>query len=47
MLKKNNKKEDVMREIDILRKIDHPGVLKMTDFMECEKEYILVTELWV
>lgn len=45
MLKKGNKKEDVLREVDILRKIDHPGILHITDFMECDKEYILVTEL--
>ena len=45
MLKKGNKKDDVMREIGILKKISHPGILQMTDFMECEKEYVLVTEL--
>lgn len=45
MLKKGNKKEDVMREVGILKKIDHPGVLQITDFMECEGEYMLVTEL--
>ena len=45
MLKKGNKKEDVMREVSILQKIDHPGILHMTEFMEFEKEYVLVTEL--
>jgi serine/threonine protein kinase len=45
MLKKGNKKEDVLREISILKKINHPGILQMTDFLECEKEYILITEL--
>lgn len=45
MLKKGNKREDVLREVDILRKISHPGVLDMTDFMEFDKEYVLVTEL--
>lgn len=45
MLKKGNKREDVLREVSILRKLKHPGLLCMTDFMECEKEFILVTEL--
>lgn len=46
MLKKGNKKEDVYREVDVLKKIiDHPGVLIYSDFMDCRSEYILVTEL--
>ncbi len=45
MLKKGNKKEDVMREVDILKKIKHPGVLTITDFIEGDREYVLVTEL--
>lgn len=46
MLKKGNKKEDVLREVDILKKISaHPGVLIIDDFIECTSEYILVTEL--
>ena len=46
MLKKGNAKEDVMREVAILKKISsHPGVLIIDDFMECTSEYILVTEL--
>ncbi len=45
MLKKANKKDDVMREVNILRKLSHPGILQMTDFMECEKDFVLVTEL--
>ena len=46
MLKKGNKKEDVMREVDILKKISsHHGVLLFHDFIECTTEYILVTEL--
>lgn len=46
MLKKGNKKEDVLREVDILKKISaHPGVLIIDDFIECTTEYILVTEL--
>lgn len=45
MLKKANKKDDVMREVSILKKISHPGILQMVEFMECQSEYILVTEL--
>lgn len=46
MLKKGNKKEDVLREVDILKKISaHPGVLIIDDFVECKEEYVLVTEL--
>lgn len=46
MLKRGNKREDVLREVDILKKINtHPGVLIIDDFMECTTEYVLVTEL--
>ena len=46
MLKRGNKKEDVQREVAILKKISaHPGVLSISDFVECPAEYILVTEL--
>lgn len=46
MLKNGNKKDDVMREVEILKKISsHPGVLTFTEFLECDKEYVLVTEL--
>ena len=45
MLKKGNKKDDVMKEVAILKKLNHPGILQMMDFMECEKDYVLVTEL--
>lgn len=45
MTKKGNKKADVLREVNILKKISHPGILQIEDFMECQNEYILVTEL--
>lgn len=45
MLKKGNKKDDVMKEVAILKKLTHPGILQMVEFMECEKDYVLVTEL--
>ena len=46
MLKKGNKRDDVLREVDVLKKISaHSGVLLIDDFIECTAEYILVTEL--
>lgn len=45
MLKKKNKTEDVNREVSILKKLDHPGIVRMTDFMDCEDSFVLVTEL--
>lgn len=45
MLKKGNKKEDVEREVRILRKLDHPAVMRMMDFFEYSREYVLVMEM--
>lgn len=45
MLKKGNKKDDVLREVGILKKISHPGILQMVDFIECQGDFVLVTEL--
>lgn len=45
MLKKGNKKEDVEREVRILRKLDHPSVMRMMDYFEYGREFALVTEL--
>lgn len=45
MLKRGNKREDVLREVEVLKKLDHPAILKITDFHEFDKEYVLVTEL--
>ena len=45
MLKKGNDKADVMREVAVLKKIKHPGILSIVDFMDCDREYILITEL--
>lgn len=45
MLKRGNKREDVLREVDVLKKLDHPAILKIGDFHEFDKEYVLVTEL--
>lgn len=45
MLKRGNKREDVLREVEVLKKLDHPAILKIGDFHEFDKEYVLVTEL--
>ena len=47
VIKKTNKieKDEVlMNEINILRKMDHPNIVKITDFYTTNTEYILVTE---
>ena len=44
MLKKGNKKADVEREVGVLRKLNHPSVLQVMDYFECDNEYVLVME---
>ena len=48
VIKKNNKNEKeeqtLMNEINILRKMDHPNIVKINDFYTTKTEYILVTE---
>ena len=47
VIKKTNKSEKdevLMNEINILRKMDHPNIVKITDFYTTNTEYILVTE---
>ena len=42
---KNDKDdENLMNEINILRKMDHPNIVKIHDFYTTKTEYILVTE---
>ena len=36
--------ENLMNEINILRKLDHPNILKINDFYSTENEYIMITE---
>lgn len=45
MLSRHNKREDVEREVTILKQVDHPGILCFTDFKEDNGTYILITEL--
>lgn len=45
MLKKGNQKEDVEREVHVLKKLNHAHVLAFVEYQECSAEYILVTEM--
>jgi len=49
ILKKDSlDKEEIdrfMHEIDILRKLDHPNILRLYEFYQDQKRYYLVTEL--
>lgn len=45
MLKKGNKKDDVEREVNVLKKLNHPNILGFRDYQECGAEYVLVMEL--
>ncbi len=45
MQKKMNKRTDVLREVDILKKLNHPGILRISEFLECDKDFVLVTEM--
>ena len=41
---KNEKDDVIMNEINILRKMDHPNIVKIHDFYTTSTEYVLVTE---
>lgn len=46
--KKGLADEDKMKllsEIDILKKLDHPNILKLYEFFQDHKRYFLITEL--
>lgn len=49
VLRKSNMDEDEKRmlfnEINILKEIDHPNIIKMYEFFEDDKRYYLVTEI--
>ena len=48
VIKKKSKspteEENLMNEINILRKLDHPNILKITDFYNLKNEYNIITE---
>lgn len=37
-------KEKLLNEIDILKQMDHPNILKLYEFFQDQKRYFLVTE---
>ena len=39
-----DEKRMLFNEINILKEIDHPNIIKMYEFFEDEKRYYLVTE---
>lgn len=39
-----NEKEYFLREIKILKKLDHPNILKLYEFLEDDEHYYLITE---
>ena len=43
-LKNKEEEESLMNEIEILRKLDHPNILKITDFYPLKTEYNIITE---
>ena len=43
-LKNKDEEDNLMNEIEILRKLDHPNILKITDFYPLKTEYNIITE---
>ena len=41
---KSNDERDILNEIDILKKLDHPKILKIVDFYSTLKKYYIITE---
>lgn len=41
---KTNKKEEIHREIEILKTLDHPNILRLFELFEDEKRFYIVTE---
>ena len=41
---KKNDERDILNEIEILKKLDHPKILKIVDFYSTLKKYYIVTE---
>ena len=45
MKKRSNKQEDVEREVQVLKQIDHPNLLAFKNFTTADSFFVLVTEL--
>ena len=41
---KSNDEKDILNEIEILKKLDHPKILKIVDFYSTLKKYYIITE---
>ena len=41
---KPNDEKEIVNEIEILKKLDHPKILKIIDFYSTEKKYYIITE---
>ena len=41
---KSSEEKDILNEIDILKKLDHPKILKIVDFYSTLKKYYIITE---
>ena len=47
---KNDVKElhdDLIDEIEVLRSVDHPGIIKVFEFFEDRKRFFIISELYV
>ena len=42
--KGKEEEDNLMNEVDILRKLDHPNIVKITDFYSLKTEYNIITE---
>ena len=45
MMRRHNKKEDVEREVEILKDLNHPCLLQYMNYKVDGGNYILITEL--
>lgn len=42
---KEDERKRLFNEVEVLRKLDHPNILKVFEFFEDEKYFYIVTEL--
>lgn len=45
MKSRHNKKDDVEKEVSIMKEFNHPNLLQFIEFVADKSSYILVTEL--
>ena len=39
--------DDLIDEIEVLRSVDHPGIIKVFEFFEDRKRFFIISELYV